>query len=95
MGSSPIDRTILSRLWRNWQTRYFEGVVNESSYGFKSHQPHHLKTELRISILSFFVSAVRIWKQNFFPATLKFLGHSFDIAGERKYVERGEIYEHD
>ncbi len=42
MGSSPIDRTILSRLWRNWQTRYFEGVVNESSYGFKSHQPHHL-----------------------------------------------------
>ena len=23
-----------------WQTRYFEGVVNVSSYGFKSHRPH-------------------------------------------------------
>ena len=53
MGSSPIDRTILSRLWRNWQTRYFEGVVNESSYGFKSHQPHHLKV-CSGSCLSFF-----------------------------------------
>ena len=30
------------RLWRNWQTRYFEGVVRAISYGFKSHQPHHL-----------------------------------------------------
>ena len=24
-----------------WQTRYFEGVVSESSWGFKSPQPHH------------------------------------------------------
>ena len=55
MGSSPIDRTIfLSRLWRNWQTRYFEGVVNESSYGFKSHQPHHLKVQAQELFLSFF-----------------------------------------
>lgn len=29
------------RLWRNWQTRYFEGVVIFRSCEFKSHQPHH------------------------------------------------------
>ena len=28
------------QLWRNRQTRYFEGVVRTLSYGFKSHQLH-------------------------------------------------------
>ena len=33
---------ILYAVVAEWQTRYFEGVVNESSWGFKSPQPHHL-----------------------------------------------------
>ena len=27
-----------------WQTRYFEGVVEIFPCGFKSHSPHHLNT---------------------------------------------------
>lgn len=31
------------RLWWNWQTRYFEGVVLVRAYEFKSRQPHHIE----------------------------------------------------
>ena len=42
-GSIPSLSTITisHAVVAEWQTRYFEGVVNVSSYGFKSHQPHH------------------------------------------------------
>ena len=41
-GSIPSlsTKSISYAVVAEWQTRYFEGVVNESSYGFKSHQPH-------------------------------------------------------
>ena len=41
-GSIPSlsTKSISYAVVAEWQTRYFEGVVNVSSYGFKSHQPH-------------------------------------------------------
>ena len=53
-GRHILFFTILYAVAAEWQTRYFEGVVNESSYGFKSHQPHHLNVQAQELFLSFF-----------------------------------------
>ena len=44
----PKDAVVVER-----QTRHFEGVVNESSYGFESHRPHQLKLQNPIEIAVF------------------------------------------
>ena len=48
-GSNPLGRTIKEymRLWRNWQTRYFEGVVINGRMGSSPiNRTINLKNEL-------------------------------------------------
>ena len=40
----------VTREWRNWQTRTFEGRV-VTPYGFKSRLSHHAKKQTRKSLL--------------------------------------------
>ncbi len=59
--------------WRNWQTRYVQGVVSLRSCGFESHLRHHI-TALQIiggAVLTFAIKDIVVW-----PDSLSILAQS-------------------